>query len=86
MDFINEMLEAKDFLPLSNLFVQRRLGSKNCFYALGRIIWDVHPGCRIRIKIFSTPDPGVKKTPNLGSATLLKRPKIIVCDLGNRKL
>jgi hypothetical protein len=32
------------------------------------------------------PDPGVKKKPNPGSATLLKRPKFIVSDLGNIKL
>jgi hypothetical protein len=40
------------------------------------MIWDVHSGSRIRIQIFSaswirTPDPGVKKAQDPGSATLL---------------
>ncbi len=45
--------------------------TKNWFYALGKIICDVHPGSRI----FSIPDPGsrVQKAPDpgSGSATLL---------------
>ncbi len=37
---------------------------KNCFLALGKIIWDVHLGSQIQI--FSTPDPGAKSTASRG--------------------
>ncbi len=47
---------------------------ENCFSALGKIIWDVHPGSRSGF--FPIPDPGVKKAPDpgFGSATLVGLP------------
>jgi hypothetical protein len=45
------------------------LTQKNCLYALGNMIWVVHPGSGSRIWILTLypsgiPDPGVKKAPD----------------------
>ncbi len=65
--------------PKDSGSASKNLGSsnyntKNCFEALGKIIWDVHRGSMIRIRIFSPslipdPDPGFKskKAPVHGS-------------------
>jgi hypothetical protein len=49
---------------------------KNCFLALGNMIWDVHPGSgsRIRILIYypsRIPDAEIQKAPDPGSGTLV---------------
>jgi hypothetical protein len=44
---------------------------KNCFYVLGKIIWDVHPG-----SVFSPPDLGSRGQKNTGSATM----KIVIVE------
>ncbi len=47
---------------------------KNCFQTLGTMIRDVRPGSRILIFYPSRiPDPGVKKAPDPGPATLQLR-------------
>jgi hypothetical protein len=45
---------------------------KNCFYALGSMIRDYHTGSDPDLIFYPSriPDPGVKKAPNPGSATL----------------
>jgi hypothetical protein len=54
-------------------YVSKYLGifnPKNCYYIHGKMIWDVHPGARIRIFIPSRiPDPGVKTSPDPGSGS-----------------
>jgi hypothetical protein len=51
------------------------LNPKNCFSALGKMIWDIHPRSRIPDPDF-TPDPGAKDKkapdPGSGTATLVK--------------
>ncbi len=78
------VLRIRDVYPESQIQGQTEPGSgsasknlsifhpKNCFLALGKIIWDVHPGSRF----FPIPDPGVKKAldPGSGSATLVRVP------------
>jgi hypothetical protein len=72
------VLRIRDVCPRSgsaskNLSI---FNPKNCYQALGKMIWDFHFGSRIRIfppSRIRIPDPGVKKAPDpvSGSATLL---------------
>jgi hypothetical protein len=49
----------------------KNFNPKNCFQALGKMIWDVHPGSGFGI--FPIPDPEVIKAPDPGSQNSNRR-------------